>query len=122
MLVEVLKDQPSRTLLVGGEPLQGAIRKMVRYSGRHTPRTHGVVFAAGPDIAAGPVPELMSIHDITPTLLYGLGLPVAEDFSGTARVELRSISSWGARQSGEALATDVDGDIVNQLRALGYLN
>lgn len=119
-------------LLAGGRPLRGAVQAISRISGTHHPDTHGVFLAAGPDI--DPEADLggIRIHDIAPTLLYGLGLPVGEDFAGRARVELytgsfrrgrplRTIPTWGAMRAGEATRSAHDEELLDELRALGYL-
>ena len=70
--------------------------------------------------------------DIPPTVLYAIGLPVAEDFAGRARTEifaetyrcahpLRTIPTWGKPVEGENRASAVDEELVDQLRALGYI-
>ena len=71
--------------------------------------------------------------DMPPTILYAIGLPVADDFSGRARTELftaafrdahalQTISTWGRRPEGEHRPSDVDKELVDQLRALGYID
>ncbi len=50
------------------------------YGGVHL--DEGVVIAAGPGVKAGATIEGMSVTDVTPTLLYYLGLPVGEDMRG----------------------------------------
>ena len=57
-------------------------------SGTHRPRTHGLLIAAGPDIARGAELERVSIHDVAPTVLYALGLPYGRDFAGRPAVDL----------------------------------
>ncbi|HET9209062.1 MAG TPA: alkaline phosphatase family protein [Thermoanaerobaculia bacterium] len=120
-------------LKVGGQPFPPALRSLGRISGTHTPSTHGIFLAAGPDI--NPKADLTGIHvhDMAPTILYALGLPVAEDFAGRARTELftagfrrgqplRTIKSWGTRQgAGGARSSKADEDLLNELRSLGYI-
>lgn len=43
---------------------------------------HGIFLAAGPHIRAGATVSGASVMDITPTLLYYLGFPVAKDMAG----------------------------------------
>jgi predicted AlkP superfamily phosphohydrolase/phosphomutase len=124
----------TRTLLVQGKPFQGAIQSIGRISGTHTRTTHGIFLAAGPDIDPKAELEGIHIHDIAPTILYGLGLPVAGDFAGkpwtslfTAEFRrthpLRKIPSWGVREEGgRALSSEADEELLNELRALGYIN
>ncbi len=123
----------TETLLVAGRPLHGAVSQISRISGTHTRNTHGIFLAAGPDI--DPAADLtgIRIHDLAPTVLYGLGLPVARDFAGKARVTLfrpefrarhplREIPTWGKRRAAGPTASAADEALVEELRALGYLN
>ncbi len=120
-------------LKVRGVPFPAALRSLGRISGTHTPSTHGIFLAAGPDI--DPKADLTGIHvhDMAPTILYALGLPVGGDFAGRARTELftkdfrrgqppRTINTWGTRQgSAGARPSKADEDLLNELRSLGYI-
>ena len=119
-------------LRVRGERFPGAIESLSRISGTHTRNTHGILLAAGPDIDPEAKLEGIRIHDIAPTLLYGLGLPVAESFAGKPRTDLftpelredrpvRTIPSWGTRRSAGARTSKEDAKLLEELRALGYL-
>jgi predicted AlkP superfamily phosphohydrolase/phosphomutase len=86
----------------------------------------GVVFARGAGIATGPSTG-MTIHDVTPTILAWLGLPVGADMDGRpasflGEREVASIPSWDEtpveRRSAESGAEQ---EILEQLRELGYL-
>lgn len=154
LVVEVQLQDLLEPLLLDGEaaPLAGVLTQLSRISGTHGQHTHGILLAAGPDVAIGrdgavrdgavrdgaAPPERIRIHDITPTLLYGLGLPVAENFAGVARTELfsqefrrrsplRTVPAWDLPASGVggaaggAQASPVDGELERELRALGYL-
>jgi predicted AlkP superfamily phosphohydrolase/phosphomutase len=118
---------------VKGQAVPEAIRGLGRISGTHTPSTHGIFLAAGPDIDPGADLKGFHIHDIAPTILYGLGLPVAEDFAGRPRMDLfaagfrrthplRTIRTWGKRdEGGTARSSAADAELLNELRALGYI-
>jgi predicted AlkP superfamily phosphohydrolase/phosphomutase len=132
-LVEVLTDGARKPLKVAGVPLRGAIRSLDRLSGTHGRRTPGIFIAAGPDIDPGAEPEGLRVIDVPPTVLYAIGLPVAEDFAGRAQIELftgafrdahplQAIPTWGAPREGENRASEVDEELVDQLRALGYID
>jgi predicted AlkP superfamily phosphohydrolase/phosphomutase len=132
-VVGVSPDRATRTLLVRGERFAGAVSEIERISGTHTTTTHGFFFAAGPDIDPEAKVEGIHVHDIAPTLLYGLGLPVAENFAGRAWTGLytekyreahppRTIRSWGVRKGGGARTSVADEKLLEELRALGYLN
>lgn len=135
LVVEVLARGASEELLLGGdpEPLAGLVTHVARVSGTHGSETHGIFLAAGPGI--DPAAEIagITIHDIAPTLLYGLGLPVAESFPGRAWVELftgafrrthplRTIATWGEPGDGAVTTSGEDEEILRELRALGYLD
>jgi predicted AlkP superfamily phosphohydrolase/phosphomutase len=135
LVAGVSTEGATRTLCIDGEPFQDAVSQVARLSGTHTENTHGVLLAAGPSIDAEADPRLAGIHvnDIAPTLLYGLGLPVAEDFAGRAWTELytaefrdrhplRTIRSWGVRRNLPARTSAADEKLLRELRALGYIN
>lgn len=133
LVAVVLMEGVTPHLRVEGRRFEGAIETVSRISGTHTRNTHGLLIAAGPDIDPEANLEGIRIHDITPTLLYGLGLPVAEDFAGKPRIDLfkrdlqernpvRTIPSWGKRQGSGARTSAEDEKLLEELRALGYLN
>ena len=64
--------------MVAGNPL---------ISGTHERAPDGFVLAFGGPVAPGRPPRA-SVVDLTPTILYFLGLPVARDMSGFARIDL----------------------------------
>ncbi len=122
----------TETLLVAGTPWKGAVSGIDRISGTHTTTTHGILIAAGPDIDPKADLSGIDVHDITPTLLYGLGLPVAEDFDGEAYPQLfregfrknhpmRKIKSWGVRTSESGQSSKADDQLLDDLRSLGYI-
>ena len=134
-VVEVRVEGAGMELLLDGDPapLAGLVHEVSRVSGTHGENTHGILLAAGPDIE--PTAELdgIRIHDIAPTLLYGMGLPVAEDFAGRAWVELfdasfrrrfplHTVPTWGVGADGSVTTSAEDEALVRELRALGYLD
>jgi predicted AlkP superfamily phosphohydrolase/phosphomutase len=123
----------SPTLKLRGERIEGAIESVSRISGTHTRNSHGIFLAAGPDVDPAAKLEGIRVHDITPTLLFGLGLPVAENFAGKARTDLftaafreahplQTIRTWGTRRSAGARTSKEDEKLLEELRALGYIN
>lgn len=120
------------TLSMGGQASEPLLA-IHRLSGTHTNNTHGIFLAAGPDIARGADVSGIHVHDIAPTLLYALGLPVAEDFAGhvqTAlftqefqrRAPLRTLRTWGVRKGESAVrSSPADEKLLKELRSLGYL-
>jgi predicted AlkP superfamily phosphohydrolase/phosphomutase len=130
--VVVQMEGATPALRIRGERFEGAIESLSRISGTHTRNTHGIFLAAGPDIDLDAKLEGIRVHDITPTLLYGLGLPVAESFAGKPRTDLfieafreehpvRTIKSWGKRKSAGARTSKEDEKLLEELRALGYI-
>ncbi len=120
-------------LKVRGVPFREAVRGLGRISGTHTPTTHGIFLAAGPDVDPEADLSGIHVHDIAPTILYSLGLPVAEDFAGRPRAALfnaefrrshplRTIRTWGKRDDGgKAKSSAADRELMDELRALGYI-
>ena len=99
--------------------------------GDHMP--YGVFIAAGADFKQGYRAEDTSVLDLTPTLLYLFGLPTAEDMEGKVMLDiftdefkqahpLKSITSYetGKRREHLPISSQVDEQIKNQLRSLGY--
>ena len=98
-------------------------------------RIDGVFLLAGPGIRTGAVIEDASVFDVLPTMLHLLGLPVAEDFRGrvlldafekppqVATVPTYRDPAWSAeRRASLAQATqDVDEEMMEKLRSLGYI-
>jgi predicted AlkP superfamily phosphohydrolase/phosphomutase len=134
LIVVVHAEDATRELLYDGdgERLRGVIREARRISGTHTTHTDGIFLAAGPDIDANADLAGLRIHDITPTILYGLGLPVAENFAGRPWLELfteafrrqhplRTIASWPMERQSSVTTSPADEGLVEQLRSLGYL-
>jgi arylsulfatase A-like enzyme len=98
----------------------------------HTSSTYGVLLAAGPRIDPRADLAGVRVHDLAPTILYALDLPVAEDFVGRARLDLftedlraarplRTVTTHGTRAAGGALVSPLDERILEELEALGYL-
>jgi hypothetical protein len=122
----------TQALRIRGERFEGAIESLSRISGTHTRNSNGIFLAAGPDVDPEARLEGIRVHDITPTLLYGLGLPVAQSFAGKPRTDLfteefreahpvRTIKSWGKRKSAGARTSKEDEKLLEELRALGYI-
>jgi arylsulfatase A-like enzyme len=73
--------------------------------------------------------ERVSTLDLTPTLLYALGLPVARDMAGRPRTDLfsglgepRWVDTYeGAPRRPPAAAPTSDEELLERLRSLGYI-
>lgn len=131
-VVEILPEGATETLLFDGNPVAGIVEKITIVSGGHDPHRAGIFVAAGPDVDTGADLHGIGIHDMAPTFLAALGLPVAEDFDGRAWTELftpgfrarhpiREIASWGGAEPGEATASEADPELLDELRGLGYI-
>jgi hypothetical protein len=98
--------EPGDLLLVvsgfGMEPQHPAKRLLARMlrepplSGTHENAPDGFLIAWGRDVARGRLP-LGAIVDVTPTILYFLGLPVARDMDGYARTDVFTTAFSRAR-------------------------
>ena len=103
-----------------------------RISGKHT--LTSVLIMAGPSFAKSQQLEGGSVLDVTPTLLYLMGLPVSREMEGNVLMEAFSaefrsgrtiewIDSYGSvpltEQSGQD--QELDAETEEKLRALGYL-
>ena len=100
----------------------------------HNQAPAGVFLAAGPAFRAGRV-EGLSVLDVLPLLLFLKGFPVAEDFDGDLPMQVldpellasrppRRIASYGTRgRMAQHLegSSAVDAEMLERLRALGYL-
>src|SRR5262245_9259089 len=102
-------------------------------SGDHRPE--GIVILAGNHVRHGEGEERASILDITPTVLYLLGLPVGRDMEGRVLEKAidptflaarppRTIATHEVvshREAEKAVPTDADERIKERLKSLGYL-
>ncbi len=93
----------------------------------------GVIFLWGPPIRPQARLQAPSVFDVTPTLLYLMGLPIGQDMDG--RVLTEAINSqllagrpiqWVAthdtgRRGGKPLPSAIDADILDELKTLGYV-
>jgi predicted AlkP superfamily phosphohydrolase/phosphomutase len=132
LVVVVLHAGAGLRLRLDGEPWDGVVEEVSRLSGTHGTDTDGIFLAAGPDVDPAASGRGIHIHDLAPTVLYALGLPVADDFVGRARTELfrqafrdrqplRRVATWGKPRQGRATASEADAELVRELKALGYL-
>jgi predicted AlkP superfamily phosphohydrolase/phosphomutase len=96
-------------------------------------RLEGIVAAAGPDIAAGVLPET-SIEDLAPTLLYLQGCPIPRYMDGRiiapaiapafSRANEPEYVEWPIGDEVAAEGTwdaDAEADVTERLKQLGYL-
>lgn len=99
-------------------------------------RQYGIVILSGPAIRPGRL-DTSSLLDVTPTVLYLLGLPEAEDMPGRVleeaiaerflrRFPQRTVPSYealgGARPAADLVADSrVEAEMIEKLRSLGYI-
>jgi predicted AlkP superfamily phosphohydrolase/phosphomutase len=132
-VVEVLTAGAKAPLRIEGIPIRGALRSVNHLSGTHGRKTPGILIAAGPDIESPSEPQKMRVVDVPPTVLYAMGLPVADNFVGRPLTEIfepgfrnrnpvHRIESWGEPRAGEGRSSEVDDELLQQLRALGYID
>jgi arylsulfatase A-like enzyme len=107
-------------------------------SGNH--REKATLILSGPQVRRGASVDRRITHlDILPTLLFALDAPRARDNSGAPLVELfteefvatrpdRSVASYAPQAAGESSQakaetkrSELDGKILEELRALGYI-
>ncbi len=101
--------------------------------GKH--QKNGVFVLSGPGVKRGVrLEKPVALIDICPTMLYLMGLPVAEDMDGRVCLEamtpehvaahrIQTIASYGPRRdsSDKPIETNFDESIIKRLKTLGYL-
>ena len=101
--------------------------------GMHQP--DGIFLAWGPDIAAQRLGPELGLADLTPTILYSLGLPVPQGLDGrvvreifTAAYQAEHPINLGAETETaieprqQVYSTDDEALIAEKLKSLGYLD
>ena len=130
--VMVVQEHATQDVLYQGEKVPGVVGELTLRSGVHKTNPPAIFIAAGPDIDKKADLTGIRVHDVTPTILYGLGLPVGADMNGQARTALytkafqdahplTTIPSWGQGADGKVMKTDSDDAYMDQLRKLGYV-
>ncbi len=98
-------------------------------------REYGTVVMAGPGIRRGATAGNVTVLDVTPTILYFFGLPVAGDMRGVVvkdffsrpfleRHPVLTIDSYETSRPAarpEPVGSPVDEELVRRLKALGYI-
>jgi predicted AlkP superfamily phosphohydrolase/phosphomutase len=95
----------------------------------------GIVILSGGPYKKGEQIKGATIYDITPTLLFHLGLPVAKDFDGKPLLQafrhlpndqkIAVIPTWETKpfkQGEKPIPSETDEETLEDLRALGYIN
>ncbi|MBZ0267017.1 hypothetical protein K8I85_02575, partial [bacterium] len=133
LAVVFARNLEGRSVSVDGKPLPlSEFHIPEGHSGDH--RMNGFLCAAGGPFRSGERIDGARVTDVAPTVLHLLGAPVGRDMEGVPLVRLlqgdwsaqhpvRYVTSYGLLEAteGEAIATDADERIREELRALGYL-
>jgi hypothetical protein len=98
--------------------------------GRSHHESEGLYVFSGPAFRRAGHGEPLSILDLAPLWLHTLGLPVARDLPGRVALETCAsaaqpayVDTYGPKAgAAESRESGADADIVEQLRALGYIN
>jgi predicted AlkP superfamily phosphohydrolase/phosphomutase len=96
-------------------------------SGTHRPE--GILIVSGPGVRPGAVAAPPTLVDLAPTLLAYAGVPVPEDMDGRVLAELftepldvrYAAPADAAERRDEALSAEEEDQVMERLRALGYL-
>ena len=130
--VTATADDVSKILLYQGREIDGVVGHMSVVTGSHPESPPGIFIAYGPDINPKASAKGIDIHDITPTMLYALNLPVAQDFDGRpwislfntafqAKYPMQSIKTYGVITDTKISTSSTDQATMEQLRELGYI-
>ena len=87
---------------------------------------------SGPGVKRGFELPTASPYDIMPTILWLLDLPISRELEGRVLIEAfepsfvesrktRWVDSYGPRETQELRASEVDDAMLENLRALGYI-
>jgi predicted AlkP superfamily phosphohydrolase/phosphomutase len=119
----VLSDHGFKPVLFPGKPTT---------SGHH--RMEGIVALYGRGVRRGAVMEGAGLLDVLPTLFRLLDVPIARDLEGKVLVDAlepqfasahpqAAVDTYGpAQHAGEPDESDLDRNVLERLRSLGYIN
>lgn len=111
--------------------LSPAVVRRAQVAGTHYPE--GIFLASGPNVRQGVSLERLRITDVTPMLLYSLGVPLPEDFDADipdgvfepSLMQTQPVLRSSAVESQGSVAqrrnVEEDEEVYKQLRALGYI-
>jgi predicted AlkP superfamily phosphohydrolase/phosphomutase len=102
------------------------------WSGIHLGQCNGIVIFSGPGIKKSAKVLGAGIMDVTPTVLYYLGLPVAKDMDGkpmpvftdelSNKNRVKTINTYETKpRTVNAMASPLDPQIMKMLRSAGYI-
>ena len=133
---DLVAKEPADTIVVivsdhGFGPATGLSAEGLALSGDH--RKEGIILAAGGPIRKGVRVDGASVVDVTPTILYLLGMPVGADMDGRVIEGLfdtplprpvETIPTYepkSPRVPSKPIPSPIDDDILKQLKSLGYV-
>ncbi|MFW6195534.1 MAG: alkaline phosphatase family protein, partial [Chloroflexota bacterium] len=119
--------------LVSILPSESPLSLRADVTGAH--RSQGVFMAKGPGVREGDAVSELSIMDVTPLLVYWMGLPIPEDFEGrlpeeifespvqadTEQPGVRPASPGPQSRREVSLSEEDEAIMVERLKALGYI-
>ncbi|HHT9105173.1 MAG TPA: alkaline phosphatase family protein [Candidatus Wujingus californicus] len=123
------------TKLFGGRGFFEQITKEDKVVGVHQSANQGIFIAYGTEIDNGRTPNTPHIMDITPTILYLLGLPIPEEMDGRVLTDIIRAEYLGKNQiqytkenifrenvekGAESFTKEESQRIMNALKNLGY--
>jgi predicted AlkP superfamily phosphohydrolase/phosphomutase len=120
---------PDDLVLVVSDHGFEAVVGQVGTGGHDSPNAQeGVLFGRGPGVPSGEPAGQVSVNDVTPTILAWLGLPRAADMDGRPAAFLRvaprdTIETYDTTPIERVTdaPSGAEGDILRQLRSLGYV-
>jgi arylsulfatase A-like enzyme len=131
VMEEGLSPENLETDRVGQDPLSAYFSAGEAFSGDHHDR--GIWISAGPGLAAGKTPPELGLLDVTPTLLAMMGLPKAQDMTGSVATSLwegplpdlgpepATYDSLAAKRDFVIHGDGTEDVNEEQLKALGYV-
>jgi arylsulfatase A-like enzyme len=139
MLAEILESRDPDTWVIvasdhGGEPAKDAADpKRKGRPGIHGNFIEGVLFIIGPHVKPGHRIQAGNPGDLMPTMAWLLGLPLSEELMGgplteafdeqfVAEHEPVKVASYGERETTPGMASPADEALMEQLKALGYVD
>lgn len=103
----------------------------IGYNHYNTPElAHGIIIINGPGVKAGSRLSDASIYDLTPTILSLYGIPAGEDMDGkilhdafSKRLKSKTIPTHedGQRSHQQKTPRELDEEVLEELRSLGYI-
>jgi predicted AlkP superfamily phosphohydrolase/phosphomutase len=123
-------DPEDLVLVVSDHGFEGGTSNYVDLTGSHESEKSrdGVLFASGRGVSRAQPKELVTVNDVTPTVLAWLGLPLGRDMDGrpagfleTGEPEWIDTHDTTPIRRLPSAASEAEDDILELLRELGYV-